>query len=176
MKRLLPLLLAFSLSLTYLVAMPQSVSAANVTCADNTTVAFPVSSTPEQACAKHGGVSSGSQAQGANNGTDQASKCGANQVALSVPLVGNNNCIDNDPAKGGAIIIYLRLLLKFMAGLIGAVILLMLVIAGIQYITSAGDPGAIKGAKNRIINAITALVLFLSAYAILSFIVPGGIF
>lgn len=102
--------------------------------------------------------------------------CSGSEIQLSVPIVGNNNCISNDAAQGGAIVVYLRLILKFMSGVIGAVILLMLVIAGIQYITSAGDPGQVKNAKNRIINAITALVLFLSAYAILSFIIPGGIF
>ena len=70
---------------------------------------------------------------------------------------------------------YLKDILKLLSGAVGGVIVLMLVIAGIQYITSAGEPTAIKSAKNRIMNAIMALVLFLMMFAILNFIIPGGI-
>jgi hypothetical protein len=51
----------------------------------------------------------------------------------------------------------------------------MIVIGGVQYISSAGNPGAISAAKNRITNAIIALVLFLMMFTIMNFIVPGGI-
>jgi hypothetical protein len=81
----------------------------------------------------------------------------------------------SNKSPGGAIVAYLKTILQFLAGGVGLVILLMMVIAGVQYITSAGDPGLVKAAKTRIINAITALLLFILAYAIINFIVPGGI-
>ncbi|HSX02839.1 MAG TPA: hypothetical protein VLI05_06040 [Candidatus Saccharimonadia bacterium] len=81
----------------------------------------------------------------------------------------------SNKAPGGAIVAYLKTVLQFLSGGIGLVILLMMVIAGAQYITSAGDPGLIKAAKTRLINAITALLLFLLAFAIINFIVPGGV-
>ena len=56
---------------------------------------------------------------------------------------------------------------------VGLVVVLMLIIGGIQYLTSFGDATAIKNAKNRITNAIIALMLFLLMYAILSFLLPG---
>lgn len=96
-------------------------------------------------------------------------------VKISLPIVGNNTCIDNSPANGGAIVVYLRLILQLMSSAVGIVIVLMLIIAGIQYITSAGDPSNTKAAKTRITNAITALVLFMFMVAILQFLVPGGI-
>jgi hypothetical protein len=67
------------------------------------------------------------------------------------------------------------MIIKFLSGAIGLVIVLMIVIGGVQYITSAGDPGAVKAAKGRIVNAIVALILFILMFAILNFIIPGGI-
>lgn len=98
-------------------------------------------------------------------------------VYLSIAVLsGGSNCITGNAATGGIIVVYLTMFLKLLARLLGGVIVLMLVIAGIQYITSAGDPGLVKGAKDRITNAITALVLFAFMYAILNFLIPGGIF
>jgi hypothetical protein len=96
-------------------------------------------------------------------------------VKIALPILGGEKCIKNDKNTGGAILAYLALILSVLSKLVGAVIVLMLVVAGIQYITSMGDPGAIKDAKNKIVNAITALVLFLMMYAILNFLIPGGI-
>ncbi len=88
--------------------------------------------------------------------------------------IGGQDCIDN--TGNGAIVTYLQLFLKFLSGGIGLVIVLMIVIGGVQYITSAGDPSLVKKAKERIVNALTALMLFILAYAILNFLIPGGIF
>lgn len=82
--------------------------------------------------------------------------------------------IDNT-ANGGVIIAYLKMILKLLNVMIGGIIVLVIVIAGIQYIISGGDPANVKKAKGRIMNAITALVLYLLMEAILSFLVPGGI-
>jgi hypothetical protein len=83
--------------------------------------------------------------------------------------------LSNDPAKGGAIVVYLRSILKLLSGAVGLLIVLMLVIAGVQYIVSLGDPGRVKSAKDRIQNTLIALVLYLMMFAILSFLIPGGI-
>ncbi len=83
--------------------------------------------------------------------------------------------ISNDANGGGAIVFYLKEILKLINGLIGGIIVLVLVIAGIQYITSAGDPTRVKEAKKRITNAVTALVLYMLMFAILNFLIPGGI-
>jgi hypothetical protein len=106
--------------------------------------------------------------------TDQPSCQQANGVWLSVAINQNQQCVLPD-AQGGVIIAYIKQILVLLGSLVGAVIVLMLIIAGIQYITSTGDPGQVKAAKNRIISAITALVLFMLMYAILNFLIPGGI-
>jgi len=83
--------------------------------------------------------------------------------------------LSNDPARGGAIIAYLREILKLLSSAIILVIVLMIVISGVQYITSIADPARVKAAKDRLQNAIIALVLFMLTFAILSFLIPGGL-
>jgi hypothetical protein len=84
-------------------------------------------------------------------------------------------CVANDASSGGAIIVYIKAFLQYLSGLIGLVIVLLIVISGIEYITAYGDPGRIKSAKTRLTNALIGLFLFIFAFAILSFIIPGGI-
>lgn len=106
-----------------------------------------------------------------------AAPCPSGQVAIGVPITSQSGagsqCVDN--SGDGVIVNYLKPVLQFLSGAVGAVVVLLVMIAGIQYIISNGDPSAITNAKNRLINAITALVLFVLAFAILSFVVPGGI-
>jgi hypothetical protein len=82
--------------------------------------------------------------------------------------------ISNDPANGGAIIYYLREILKLANILVGAVIILAIIISGIQYMISGGDPANVKKAKGHLMNAFTALVLYMLMVAILNFLIPGG--
>ncbi len=57
-----------------------------------------------------------------------------------------------------------------MAAAIGVAVVLAIVIAGFQYITSAGNPDSVKSAKKRLGQAIIGLVLFLMMYGILKFL------
>lgn len=82
---------------------------------------------------------------------------------------------DGVAREGGPIVWYAIEVMKLISVVIGGVIILVLVMAGINYITSAGDPSGVKTAKKRIQNAITALILYLSMFAILNFLIPGGI-
>jgi hypothetical protein len=105
-------------------------------------------------------------------------------VAIGFPILpGMQTCTDtdgnpgipNNAATGGAIIVYLRYVLQFLSSAVAAVVLLMLIIAGVQYITSGANPGQVKAAKDRMTNAIIALVLFLMMFAILQYLIPGGV-
>jgi hypothetical protein len=66
-------------------------------------------------------------------------------------------------------------LINALAALVGVVVVAVIVWGGIQYSTSADDPKAVSEAKNRIKNAIFALVMFAFMYAFLQWIVPGGV-
>ncbi len=54
----------------------------------------------------------------------------------------------------------------------GIFVFAMLVTAGIQYLTSAGDPGKMSAAMGRIRSAITGLILLLTSWLVLNTINP----
>ncbi len=84
-------------------------------------------------------------------------------------------CAHNTDATGGPIYGFIRAIIKFASGLVGIGVLLMLIIGGIRYTTSAGNPKLVASAKNQIINAVVGLALFGLMLAILNFLLPGGI-
>jgi len=55
----------------------------------------------------------------------------------------------------------------------GAVAFLVIVIAGLRYVISQGNPQATAQAKNTIIYALVGLVLAISALGIVNFVVRG---
>lgn len=57
--------------------------------------------------------------------------------------------------------------------IIGAVSVLMIIVGGLRYITSAGDESAAKSAKNTIIYAVVGLVLAIAAGAIIQFVLTA---
>ena len=77
--------------------------------------------------------------------------------------------------KGNAIMDLLFALVKFLSFGIGLVIVGSMTYAGIQYIGSRGDPSAHAQAIKRIQSNVTALLLFIFAYAFLNYIIPGAI-
>ena len=54
--------------------------------------------------------------------------------------------------------------------LLGLVAVIVLIIAGITYTTSAGEADAVKRAKNMILYAVVGLVIAFSAYAIINWV------
>jgi hypothetical protein len=85
----------------------------------------------------------------------------------------DNGCVGD--ANTNPIYFYLRNIIRFAAGLFGLGVTLMIIVAGIQYITSTGNPQGVTSAKNRLANAVISIILFLLMFAILNFLIPGGI-
>lgn len=57
--------------------------------------------------------------------------------------------------------------------LLGAGSVIMLIIAGLRYTISSGDAKQVAEAKNTILYAITGVVVSISAYAIVSFVIDA---
>lgn len=70
---------------------------------------------------------------------------------------------------------YINPFINFLAALVGVAVVISIIIGGIQYGSSAGDPAKVSAAKNRVRNAIIALLTFLFLYALLNFLIPGGL-
>lgn len=125
-------------------------------------------------------------AQGQDSKTAEPGKCGKNYIELSVPIEDGpdagseaDNCLQKQKEGEGLnenpIFKYMGTIIRFLSAGVGVVVMLMIVISGIQYITSSGNPDAVAGAKKRLTNAVLALVLFIFMAAILNFLVPGGL-
>ncbi len=63
----------------------------------------------------------------------------------------------------------------FFSSLFGLLLVLVIVISGIQYITSAGSSDGTKEAKERLKAAVTGLVLFILMFAILQLLLPDSV-
>lgn len=70
---------------------------------------------------------------------------------------------------------YIFIFINVLSAILGIVITISIIVAGIQYSASAGNPQAVEASKKRISNAILALVTFAFMYGFLQWIVPGGI-
>lgn len=66
--------------------------------------------------------------------------------------------------------------INFMSGIVGIVVIASIVIAGIQYITSSGNPEAAASARRRIQASVISLVVYIFGFALLQWLVPGGLF
>ncbi len=68
---------------------------------------------------------------------------------------------------------YIIAIYKYSLGIASILAVIMVMIAGLLYLTSAGNPQRIGQAKNYIIGAISGLVILVSSYMILSLISPN---
>lgn len=89
----------------------------------------------------------------------------------------NFGCVGNDgPAKNGPILDLLFSFIKFLSAGVGIIIVGSIILAGIQYSASEGKPDATQAAKNRIQNAFIGLIVYIFAFSLVQFLVPGGLF
>lgn len=65
--------------------------------------------------------------------------------------------------------------IRVLSGLVGVVVVAMIIIGGIQYAAARDNPQAVAAAKQKIINAVLALVFYFCIFGFLQWLVPGGI-
>lgn len=64
-------------------------------------------------------------------------------------------------------------IINVVIGVIGFVAVAFIIFGGVQYTTSAGDPGKVKKAKDTILYGIIGLVVAMLAYAIVNFVLSS---
>jgi hypothetical protein len=85
-------------------------------------------------------------------------------------------CKDSLAPERCGITSYLQLFINVLSGLVGVVIVIMVAVGGVQYASSRDNPQQTAAAKNRIRDALLALVIFIFTFAFLQWLVPGGVF
>lgn len=65
---------------------------------------------------------------------------------------------------------FIKSLVDTLLFILGAISVLVIIVAGIMYATSAGDAGRVKKAKDTLMYAVIGLVVALLAYGIVNFV------
>jgi FlaG/FlaF family flagellin (archaellin) len=106
----------------------------------------------------------------------------APQLKQAEDTVSAQNCQDSSQngiqtcLKGNPIVKDLNVIVNFLSAGVGIVVVGSLILGGIQYAMAGDSSDAVGKAKQRITNALFALVAFLLIFSFLQWIVPGGIF
>jgi len=80
---------------------------------------------------------------------------------------------DPDDGAGASVGDTMANIVNILLYVIGAVAVLVIIIGGIMYAVSAGDPGKAKKAKDTILYAVVGLAVAMLAYAIVNFVITG---
>jgi hypothetical protein len=102
--------------------------------------------------------------------------CGNTDNAVKTKF--NFGCLGDSYTQGdlGPIEDLLYALIRFMSVGVGIVLVGAIIISGIQYSTSEGNPETTVAAKNRIQSVVAGLIIYIFAFSLLQYLVPGGIF
>lgn len=92
--------------------------------------------------------------------------CGGGNIQAGKPVGDPDHC---------GILDYVTIFIKALSALVGVVVVANIIIGGIQYSASGDDPGAVGAAKKRIFNAILALAVYAFMFALLQYLIPGGV-
>lgn len=117
------------------------------------------------------------------NGTSATPESGKGSCVVcgtgnnSVQCDAFNNAKDCNASNGCNLVAkYIQPLINTLAVVVGLLSVVSIMIGGVQFASSDGDPQKAAAAKGRIAKTIIALVSFMFLYALLQFLVPGGIF
>lgn len=104
-----------------------------------------------------------------------ATPVGAAPVDVFQPCAVNANnesavCKDKDNQTIGKIITPIVNTLLF---ILGAISVIMIIVAGIRYTTSGGDASSVTAAKNTLMYSIIGLIVAILAFAIINFVVTA---
>lgn len=89
---------------------------------------------------------------------------------------GGPGLLEGVNTKQGKVEEYLQLAVNILTGASAVAIVASVVISGIQYSTSGGNPQAVAKAREKIYGAVIALIASLLLYSFLQWLIPGGPF
>lgn len=99
--------------------------------------------------------------------TDAATKNASNKVKDGLNSIGGSS------ASNTNVTTVIKTIINTLLFLVGAVAVVMIIIAGLRMVSSNGDASIIKTAKETILYAVIGLVVAILAWAIVEFIVTS---
>lgn len=70
----------------------------------------------------------------------------------------------------------INLVVNVLSAGVGIIVIIIIIIGGIQYMMAGDNASSITAAKERIMNGLIALFVFIFMFTFLQWLVPGGIF
>lgn len=99
-------------------------------------------------------------------------------VVLAAPgdILGGTACNTSSGAEicggtGDGIFGVIKNIIEVLLIAAGIVAVIMIIIGGIRYVTSAGDQNSVKAAKDTVLYSVIGLVITILAYAIVKFVI-----
>ena len=93
---------------------------------------------------------------------------GTKRAGDSVSSLAECNIVKDD-----SLIDTIQVIINVILGVLGLVAVVVIILGGVTYVTSSGDPGKIKKAKDTILYGIIGLFIALLAYAIVNFVLSS---
>lgn len=81
--------------------------------------------------------------------------------------------VDNKEEKGGDLTDQVVNILNAIIGVLSFVCVVVIIIGGVQYMTSSGDAGKVKKAKDTILYGVIGLAVCVLAFAIVNFVITN---
>lgn len=91
-------------------------------------------------------------------------------VFAQIPDFGVSNLNGLTPLKGGDLRDIIFKIIQYLMGFLALIVFLLILYAGVMWMTSGGDPGKIKKAKGIIANAVIGLAIIIFSYTITLFV------
>lgn len=88
----------------------------------------------------------------------------------NIDVTGGSTTDCNATGSGGKVNTLLRNIVNIFSAIVGVIAVIMIIVGGLQYITSGGDSNKVSTAKNTIIYAIVGLVIVALAQLIVHFV------
>jgi len=79
--------------------------------------------------------------------------------------------VDPDNTSGETLDTSVANILNAIIGVLGLVAVVVIIIGGVSYMTSAGDAGKVKKAKDTILYGVIGLIIVALAFAIVNFVI-----
>lgn len=108
---------------------------------------------------------------------DEASDAFETSTDKSTNSSGNANSSTDSVSGSGSTKLdnWLNTVINLLSALVGIAVVGSIIFAGIQYITSGDNSSQVAAAKQRIAMSVLGLLLFFMGYALLQWLIPGGI-
>ncbi|MGH7142138.1 MAG: hypothetical protein ACREF5_01545 [Candidatus Saccharimonadales bacterium] len=106
------------------------------------------------------------------NGSTYAANTPASEACQGVALTsGGSGCGDNGAQVGNVVIVIINLL----SAIVGIAAVIMVIIAGLRFTTSAGNPQSVAGARSALLYALVGLVVVALAQVLVHFVLSQAI-